>query len=277
MIDLVHGDNIEAMERLSADGRTFALCYADPPFMSGRAWSMPDGELAFDDRWRNLTAYLQRLEETVVTARALLTEDGCLVLHVDSKVSHYAKVMLDGVFGRACFASEIVWRYRRWPTKTTNFQRVHDTLLRYRKSADVLPRWNQLYEPLAASTRAQWGAGKQRAVVVDGRRIRSSTSVEPSKGVPMGDVWYLGIVAPSSSERTGFPTQKPEALLSRLVEALTCPGDSVLDPYCGSGTTLAVCGRLGRSAVGIDSSPVAIRVARERLERPARATAEAHP
>jgi site-specific DNA-methyltransferase (adenine-specific) len=96
------------------------------------------------------------------------------------------------------------------------------------------------------------------------RRVRSSSTNEPSPGAPLGDVWEIGIIGPGSKERTGYPTQKPEALLERLILATTNPGDFVLDPFCGSGTTLAVCQRLGRSVVGIDSSDVAIRIARGR-------------
>nr|PZN17910.1 MAG: hypothetical protein DIU78_23705 [Pseudomonadota bacterium] len=188
------------------------------------------------------------------------------MLHVDPKTSHYAKVLCDEIFGSRCFASEIIWRYRRWPAKTNNFQRVHDVLLRYVREPDRPHRFRQLYEPLAESTRATWGSGRQRAVIdANGRRRRSSTTAEPSPGTPLGDVWDISIVAPVARERTGYPTQKPEALLERLVEACTYPGDLVLDPYCGSGTTLAVCARLGRDAIGIDRSPLALEITRERL------------
>jgi len=143
---------------------------------------------------------------------------------------------------------------------------VHDVLLRWRKDPRALPRWNQTYEPLAASTLATWGTKKQRAVVgKDGRRARSSSTKETTAGVPMGDVWDIGILAPVSRERTGFPSQKPEALLARLVTALTDPGDLVLDPYTGSGTTLAVARRLGRGFVGIDDGDVAIATTKKRL------------
>lgn len=262
MIRLVDGHNGSELPRLK---QRFALAYLDPPFFSGKKYKMKDGELAFDDRWPSLATYLMRLEDVVRETRELLIPEGSLVLHVDTKVSHHAKIMLDRIFGADCFASEIIWRYRRWPSKTLNFQRVHDVLLRYRRDTSVLPRFNQLYEPLAPSTLATWGEGKQLAVVEGGKRLRSSTTAERSRGVPLGDVWDLSVIAPSSKERTGYPTQKPEALLERLVSGLTNPGDWVLDPYCGSATTLAVCKRLKRNAVGIDNSPAAIRVARARL------------
>lgn len=122
------------------------------------------------------------------------------------------------------------------------------------------------YEPLAPSTLKTWGTGKQLAVVENGRRKRSSTTDEPTRGTPMGDVWDIGIVAPVAKERTGWPTQKPEALLERLVLACTNPGDLVLDPYLGSGTTPAVCARLGRDCIAFDENIDAVTVARKRLE-----------
>ncbi len=270
--ELLFGDNLAAMrllarEQTAANG--FALAYLDPPFLTGRvheavsrkgAAKGPARERreAFDDRWKDRAEYLEYLGARLAAARDLLAPHGSVVVHVDPKTSHYVKVMCDEIFGEECFASEIVWRYRRWPSKTPNFQRVHDVLLRYRKDAASPPRWNQLYEPLAASTLATWGTKKQRAVFgADGRRERSSSMAVASDGTPMGDVWDIGVIAPVSRERTGYPSQKPEALLDRLVRALTQPGDRVLDPYAGSGTTLVVAARLGRRFVGIDRSDVA--------------------
>ncbi|MFO0568261.1 MAG: site-specific DNA-methyltransferase [Polyangiaceae bacterium] len=277
---LVQGDNLLAMRALwQRTGSAFSLVYLDPPFLTGRVHNRVDrrrdpetGNVvrllrpAFDDRWEGLTHYLSALGHRLRVARELLADDGCLVLHVDSKTSHYAKVLCDEVFGPDCFASEIIWRYRRWPSRTKNFQRVHDVLLRYVKSPAVEPKFNQLYEPLAASTLETWGDKKQRAVVgKDGRRLRSSRTEEETRGTPLGDVWEIGIVAPIAKERTGYPTQKPLALLQRLVDACTNPGDLVLDPYCGSGTSLVAALGSGRRAVGIDVGGEAIRVSRKRL------------
>jgi site-specific DNA-methyltransferase (adenine-specific) len=277
---LIHGDNAAAMHALiERGGPRFALAYLDPPFFTGRTHlrvtrSRDDkGNLirslspAFDDRWQGLDEYLATLAERIVAARELLLPQGCLVLHVDPKTSHYAKVLCDEIFGARCFASEIVWRYRRWPSKTRNFQRVHDVLLRYVRDPETAPRFRQLYEPLAASTLATWGDRKQRAVVnAGGQRVRSSRTEVRTPGTPLGDVWDIGIVAPVARERTGYPTQKPEALLDRLIDACTEPGDLVLDPYVGSGTTLAVAARLGRPAVGVDASLHALRVCKKRLK-----------
>jgi site-specific DNA-methyltransferase (adenine-specific) len=282
---LLHGDNRAALTSLKPElqGKV-ALAYLDPPFLTNRAFDVVEKDpsvpvsrrgplkarpkkFAFDDRWSGKAEYLEALGQRLVLVRDLLAPHGSVVVHIDSKTSHYVKVLCDEIFGDDAFASEIIWRYRRWPSKTPNFQRVHDVLLRYRKDPKVAPRWNQPYEPLAASTLATWGTNKQRAVFEgDGRRSRSSTTDEATKGVPMGDVWEIGVIAPVSRERTGYPSQKPEALLERIVSALSDPGDVVLDPYAGSGTTLAVAARLGRVFVGIDASEIALGIARSRLE-----------
>ena len=276
---LVGGDNLTSLQLLEREPTRFALAYLDPPFLTGREHAHVErtrgkrGEIvrrlkpAFDDRWDSLDDYLAALKPRIAAARDLLMQDGCLVLHVDPKTSHYLKVMCDQIFGRECFASEIIWRYRRWPAKTPNFQRVHDVLLRYVKSARTAPRFQQLYEPLAPSTLATWGTKKQRAVTDSaGRRTRSSSTTEATPGAPLGDVWEIGIVAPVAKERTGYPTQKPEALMSRLIESCSLPGDWVLDAYAGSGTTAAVARKLGRAVVSLDASALALDVARRRLK-----------
>ncbi len=261
---IVHSDNLLGMLRWALDGsRQFGLVYMDPPFCTGQTFRHRDGRVAFVDRWQSVEDYLWHLRPRLELAARLLLPGGSLVVHVDPRVSHRVRLLLDEVMGADAFASEIVWRYRRWPSKTPNFQRVHDVLVRYVKPGPS--RFSQLYEPLAESTRRAFGTTRQRAVVADGRRQRSARTDEASPGVPMGDVWDISIVAPVARERTGYPTQKPEALMERLVLSLTSEGDAVLDPYCGSGTTLAVCQRLGRTCVGIDQSAVAVEVARGRL------------
>jgi site-specific DNA-methyltransferase (adenine-specific) len=269
---LFRGDNLTLLRGLLAThAEKVTLVYLDPPFLTNRVHDAKDRKTgtrraAFDDRWTDRAAYLEALGERLVALRALLAPHGSIVIHVDPKTSHYVKVLADEVFGEEAFASEIVWRYRRWPSKTPNFQRVHDVLLRYRKDPSVPPRWNPLFEPLAPSTVATWGTTKQRAVFAkNGTRARSSRTEELTRGVPMGDVWEIGVLAPVARERTGYPSQKPEALLDRLVTALSHEGDLVLDPYAGSGTTLAVAARLGRRFLGMDQSEVAIETILGRL------------
>lgn len=265
-IRLLHAENRAAMCELYASGERFALAYLDPPFFTGRDFETADGEIAYSDKWASFDHYMRALEERAWEAFKLLTDSGSIVIHVDPTVSHYVKVRCDELFGRTNFASEIVWRYRRWPTPTKNFQAMHDVLLRW-GTGRAEPTWNQLYEPLSESTRDAFKQKKQRA---DHSKWRSAqriarTTDELSPGAALSDVWEFSIVAPSGDERTGYPTQKPEKLIERLVLSLTNEGDRVLDPYMGSGTVPAVCHRLSRGCVSIDASEVAHRYSGERL------------
>lgn len=278
---LIAGNNLPALAALGAEfAGSVTLAYLDPPFLTGKQHHrvtrrkesgtgkiLRHETMAFDDRWNGMAEYLDALGPRLEAVRPLISAEGSVVVHVDSKTSHYVRVMCDEIFGPDAFASEIIWRYRRWPTKTPNFQRMHDVLLRYVKDPRSKPRFNQLYEPLAPSTVATWGTRKQRAVTNgDGRRVRSSSTDTDTPGAPLGDVWEIGIVAPVAKERTGYPTQKPEALLERLIQSLTDAGDWVLDPYAGSGTTLAVAGRLGRKVLSIDQGAESLEVMKSRCQ-----------
>jgi site-specific DNA-methyltransferase (adenine-specific) len=279
--ELLCGDNLTALRALQRErAGHVTLAYLDPPFFTGkthvrvtrrregRGKILRSTAPAFDDHWAGMPAYLQALRDRIAVCRELLAEHGSLVLHVDPKTSHYAKIICDEVFGPRCFASEIIWRYRRWPSKTKNFQRVHDVLLRFVKNPRVEPRFCQMYEPLAASTVATWGTQRQRAVLGSaGIRTHSSRTAAQSPGAPLGDVWEIGIIGPVARERTGYPTQKPEALLERLIGSCSGPDDVVLDPYAGSGTALVVGARLGRRVIGVDSSAEALDVIRQRLSQ----------
>ncbi len=143
---------------------------------------------------------------------------------------------------------------------------MHDSILRYSKTKDVV--WNQLFEPLAESTLKQWGNKKQTAVFdIGGERVKSSTHDEKSPGAPMRDVWDISVIAPRSKERLGYPTQKPEALLERIIKASSNPGDTVLDPFSGCATCVSVAEKLGRRWIGIDVSPTSCRLMTDRLRK----------
>lgn len=244
--DILRGDCLAILPTLPKA----ALVYADPPFMTGKRYVGISG--SYKDNWK-----LDEICTRLLAAWDQLDARGNLVVHMDWHAVHHMRIALDSVLGAKHLASEIIWRYRRWPTKTANFQRVHDTLLRYVKTPGE-SRWTQLYEPPSASTLKTWGKRKQNRA--------SRVTDDESPGCPMGDVWDIPIVAPVAHERTGYPTQKPEALLSRLVLALTDPGDLVIDPYCGSGTTVAAAVKAGRNAIGIDENPEAIAASRKRME-----------
>lgn len=269
-VEIIHGDNLAVAQTLP--GGAFTLIYLDPPFNTGRsrtraverATIVPTDEHApvkagfrgtsyarlrgdlrvYDDRWGD---YWDFLEPRLREAWRLLADDGTLYLHLDYREAHYAKVLLDALFGRDCFLNELVWAYdygaksrRRWPTK-------HDTILVYVKDPD-----------------AYWFDSD----AVDREPYMAPSLVTPEKaarGKLPTDVWWHTIVPTGGREKTGYPTQKPEGILRRIVQASSRPGDVVLDLFAGSGTTGAVASALGRRAVLVDDNPDAIEVMRRRM------------
>ncbi|MGN6271849.1 MAG: DNA-methyltransferase [Protaetiibacter sp.] len=263
---IVLGDNLEVARDLP--DASFRLIYLDPPFNTGRTQRHravqtvrdADGDrtgyggeryrtvvrtlYGYDDRFEDYWAFL---EPRLAEAWRLLDTRGTLYLHLDYREAHYAKVALDALFGRECFLNEIVWAYdyggksnRRWPAK-------HDTILVYVKDPDAY------YFDNAS---------------VDREPYMAPGLVTPEKvarGKLPTDVWWHTIVTTTGAERTGYPTQKPEGILRRIVQASTTPGDTVLDMFAGSGTTGAVAHALGRRFLLVDANPDAVEVMRARL------------
>lgn len=248
--------------------RDVDLVYIDPLFNTGDVFTMGDS-VAFSDRFDNEVDFSVYLRDLLLQSYRALAPHGACVVHCSSDFQPVVRALGDAVFGEpGGFVDQIVWHYRRWPTKSARkLNNLHDYLIRFTKGPSQSARFHQLYQPLAESTLKTWGTKKQRAVKKDGRRTRSESTEEESQGAALGDVWTdIGIIAPSAHERTGYPTQKPEALLRRVIELYSDAGDTVVDPTAGSGTTLAVAAKMDRHAVGIDASPVAFQVARDRLE-----------
>jgi site-specific DNA-methyltransferase (adenine-specific) len=263
---VVLGDNLEAVSRLP-DG-AFTIVYLDPPFNTGRSqsrWGTTSvrsaagtitgfkgqryerirGDLmSYDDRFEDYWAFL---EPRLAEAWRLLAADGTLYLHLDYREAHYAKVLLDALFGRESFLNEIIWAYdygakskNRWPTK-------HDTILVYVKDPK---RYH--FDSTAVDREPYMAPGLV-------------TAEKAERGKLPTDVWWHTIVSPTGREKTGYPTQKPEGILRRIVQASSREGDWVLDFFAGSGTTGAAAAALGRRFVLVDSSEEAIGVIRSRL------------
>lgn len=263
-VKLFHGDMLHAIERIEENEHP-QLTYLDPPFFTQQVHKNEHGVVAFSDEWPSLSDYFEYFRQRLLLVN-FYQKNGSFVLHCDLRTSHFFKLICDHLFGVANFRDEIIWSYKRWPSKTNNrLQRFHDTLLRYVRSADEPSVFNQLYEPLSASTIAKFGTAKQGAKFTDGQRTHSVATAEQSPGMPLGDVWDIPVIPARSKERTGYPTQKPEALLERLILMTTNPGDTVLDLCCGSGTTLAAALKLGRNAIGIDMGALAISTTSARL------------
>jgi site-specific DNA-methyltransferase (adenine-specific) len=274
---VVHGDNLPALARLP--DASFRLIYIDPPFNTGRVQSRQTmstvraaggarkgfqgrtyetikGLLySYDDAFADYWEFLEpRLEE----AWRLLDDRGTLYLHLDYREVHYAKVVLDALFGRESFLNEIVWAYdygarakNKWPAK-------HDTILVYVKN----PK-NYFFDNAE----------------VDREPYMAPGLVTPEK-VALGklptDVWWHTIVSPTGKEKTGYATQKPEGILRRIIHASSAPGDWVLDFFAGSGTTGAVAQKLGRRFVLVEQNPDALEIIERRVGEAARSVLWPH-
>ncbi len=263
---VLHGDNLTAIARLP--DAAFTVIYLDPPFNTGRSQTRQSttsvrsasgtvigfqgqryerikGDLvSYDDRFED---YWMFLEPRLTEAWRLLADDGTLYLHLDYREAHYAKVLLDALFGRECFLNEIIWAYdyggkskRRWPSK-------HDTILVYVKNPD-----RYYFDSEAVDREPYMAPGLV-------------TPEKAERGKLPTDVWWHTIVSPTGKEKTGYPTQKPEGILRRMIQASSRPGDWVLDFFAGSGTTGAVAAALGRRFVLVDENPESISVIDRRL------------
>ncbi len=280
---LIHGDNLEVLavltegpirREIDAAGG-IRLMYLDPPFATGDSFAMeiPVGAAtsgsvktlrvpAYRDVWGGgLTSYLSMLAPRLQFLHDLLADDGTLYFHCDYRAAAAARLLLDEIFGPDRLLNEIVWTYGLGNASSRRaFGRKHDTILLYTKTDRY--RFNLQRGEITAAM-----AAKYRHRRPDGSRFMRSYGKEYDLqgGKPVGSVWDIPAVAATSKERVGYPTQKPEALLERIILASSDPGDLVLDPFCGAGTTLAATSRLGRRWIGCDASHLAIWTSRKRL------------
>ena len=263
---VIHGDNLKFIQTLPSG--SFRLIYIDPPFNTGKVQTRQTMKnvrsatgtrvgfkgqtydtikgvaFGYNDQFEDYWEFLEpRLEE----AWRLLSDDGTLYLHIDYREVHYAKVLLDALFGRESFLNEIIWAYdygarskNKWPAK-------HDNILVYVKNPN---------------------AYFFNSSEVDREPYMAPGLVTPEK-VALGklptDTWWHTIVSPNGQEKTGYPTQKPLGILRRIIQASSEPGDWVLDFFAGSGTTGAAAMELDRKFVLVDQNPEAIDVMRARL------------
>ncbi len=273
---LICGDNLERMKTI--EDKTVDLIYLDPPFLSQHDYkiiSKDTNEIReFEDTIKEvkidddhdvknkgpISIYLNDMIPRYKEMYRILKDTGSFYVHCDHHISHYVKVTLDEIFGYNNFRNEIVWCYERSHPAKNQFKRIHDVILFYTKTN--IWNFNIQYVP------TKNGEFKKRKQF---KRPDGSIWYPKNDGKLCPD-WWIDIpsfgTAMSSKERLGFPTQKPEKLLERIILASSNEGDVVLDPFCGSGTTIAVAKRLGRYFIGIDSKPTAIRLTSERIAFP---------
>jgi site-specific DNA-methyltransferase (adenine-specific) len=265
-IEIRFGDNLDVLRELSA--QSFQLIYIDPPFNTGKVQSRVSLKTVRDEdgdrtgfqgkRYRSVRLgskayadvfddYLEFLVPRLEEAHRLLTPTGSLFLHLDYREVHYAKVALDGIFGRASFINEIIWAYDYGARSTTRWPAKHDNILWYAKDPE-----SYTFE-LDAVDRIPYMApglvGPEKA----------------ARGKTPTDTWWHTIVSPNGKEKTGYPTQKPLGIIERIVKVHSRPGDRLLDFFAGSGTLGEAAARNGRRAVLIDNNEQAIEVMAARL------------
>ncbi len=272
---VILGDNLSVMSALLPEYENrIHLIYADPPFFTNRKfhtrigrgedsrkpekWKLAEG---YQDDWLDLDSYLQFLYERLTLMVRLLAPNGTLYLHLDWHADAYARLILDELFGaNGVFINEIIWTYHGPSPIKTAFNRKHDTILVYAKSKDYVFNADAVREPYSPNTvntfkSAKAGFGKVPNL---------------ARGKVPEDWWYFPVVARLHNERTGYPTQKPESLLQRVILASSNKDDLVADFFCGSGTTALVAAKNGRKFITCDESIRAIHTARSRLvETPA--------
>jgi len=254
------GDNLYWMTRLPDE--FVDLCYIDPPFFSQKHYEVifKDGEeiRSFEDRWKGgIENYIDWMRVRVEEIHRLLKPTGSFYLHCDWHASHYLKVMCDEVFGQENFQNEVIWYYRRWTNVSRRFQRMHDTILFYSKTNKY--KFNPVYQPFSDKT-------IHRDISVD-RVTDLKAKRDIKRGIVMHDVWGLPYVHSQSKERLGYPTQKPEALLERIIKASSNPWDLVFDCFCACGTTLTAAHKSARRWLGIDVSPTGCKLVQHRLSK----------
>ncbi|MDX9992519.1 MAG: site-specific DNA-methyltransferase [Anaerolineales bacterium] len=248
------------------------LVYLDPPFFTQKTHSLSTRdnltEFSFEDKWSSLKKYLAFMEGVLSQCQKVLKNTGSIFLHCDKSASHHLRVLLDKVFGEENFQSEIIWSYKRWSNSKKGLLNSHQTIYFYSKTDNF--KFNTIYTDYSPTTnidqilqaRARNGNGKVAYLRDEEGNVVLG---EKKRGVPLLDVWSIPFLNPKAKERTGYPTQKPILLLERIIEISTEKGDCVLDPFCGSGTTLVSAKLLGRQYIGIDISKDAVELSNQRL------------
>lgn len=258
-------DNLNRLGQFPGD--CIDLIYLDPPFFSNRNYEVIWGDEAevrsFEDRWEGgIEVYIAWMRDRVRQMHRILKDTGSIYLHCDWHASAHLRLMMDEIFDGGEFQNEVVWFYRGAGVSKKRWARRHDTILFYTKGRkDWTFNPDPVRDEYADATKERFGhyIGNVRGDADYGQQELHPGGKHPD------DVWEISIVAPSAKARLGYPTQKPEALLERIILASSNPGDIVLDPFAGCGTTQVVAERLGRPWIGIDISPTAVNLMRRRI------------
>ncbi len=255
------------------------LIYIDPPFATEANFKGKKGQKAYSDKSKD-SDFIEFLRRRLVVAREILAEDGNILVHTDSKKGQYIKLVLDEIFGEKMFQNEIIWHYEKWTSPSiSSFQKNHDVIYFYSKSGQnqfniIKEITENLKGKYAKGYLIGGGQGSKGLVVYDEKNpkvqelIRSGkydVVYAEAKGKPLSDVWKIPFINPVAKERTGYPTQKPEKLMARIIESLTQPKDLILDFFGGSGTTAAVAEKMNRRWMTCDIGKLSVHTIQKRM------------
>lgn len=273
MEEIILGDCLGKLKRIK--NNSIDLIYLEPPFFTQKIQKglmrSTEKVLEFSDSWENINEYLEYIKERLIEMKRVLKDTGSIFLHCDKTASHYLRVLLDEIFGVTNFQSEIIWSYKRWSNSKKGLLNSHQNIYFYSKSKNF--KFNTMYTDYSATTNIDQIL-QQRQRDENGRCIYKKDKNgkvifdSEKKGVPLSDVWEIPFLNPKAKERVGYPTQKPILLLERIIQISTNENDIVLDPFCGSGTTLVASKLLNRQFIGIDVSKDAIEITKARLKKP---------
>lgn len=270
---VIEGDCLDELKNIKDS--SVDVVYLDPPFFTQKKHTLRSRDnsktYSFDDSWESVDEYRRYIARRLMECRRVLKSTGSIFLHCDKTASHHLRIALDEVFGAVNFQSEIIWSYRRWSNSKKGLLNSHQVIFFYSKTPDF--KFNQTYSAYSPTTnidqifqkRARDENGKTKYKIA---ATGDTELIDDKSGVPLSDVWEIPYLNPKAKERVGYPTQKPILLLEQIIKLASDEGDIILDPFCGSGTTLVAAKLLGRQYIGIDASKEAVSLTNERLANP---------
>lgn len=268
---IINGNCIDVIKKFNSN--SINLIYLDPPFFTQRTHSLTSRkeniQYSFDDKYETLEKYLSLIEQTLNECKRVLSDNGSIFVHCDKIASHHLRIIAEKVFGANNFQSEIIWSYKRWSNSKKGLLNSHQTIFFFSKSNEF--KFNTIFGEYSETTnidqilqeRVRDNNGKTiYKKGVDGNIVTTTAK----KGVPLSDIWEIPFLNPKAKERVGYPTQKPVALLERIISIASDENDTILDPFCGSGTTCVAAKHLNRNFIGIDISTEAVNLTLNRLD-----------
>jgi site-specific DNA-methyltransferase (adenine-specific) len=276
-----YGDCLEVIPKI--DDVKVDLIYIDPPFFTQKEHTLKSRvekqSFSFNDKWKSLDDYANYIEERLIACKSILKDSGVIFFHCDTSANFLIRSLLNNVFGSKQFVSEIIWTYKRWSNSADSLLQAHQTIFLFSKTKEYT--FNRIYTQYSKTTNLdqilQKRVRDKDGTVVYMKDENGNVVIgDEKKGVPLSDVWEIPYLNPKANERCGYPTQKPILLLEQIIELCSSEGDIVLDPFCGSGTTLVAAKLLNRKFIGIDKSEDATTLSKKRLTEMVKSKSAVH-